>query len=156
LFHPLDLTSTRRQSNCHTPYHHVIVISYFDSLDRISAPDYEPTDQDILHSRVKTTGITEVVFPVGEYTYRIFDVGGQRSERKKWIHCFEDVTALVFTVSLSEYDQKLYEDENVVCSFFHPAQFGTPLTGSDRTEWKRRSRFSTQYATRDGSSGPQL
>lgn len=50
----------------------------------------------------------------GELTYKIFDVGGQRSERKKWIHCFENVTALVFLVSLSEYDQMLYEDESVV------------------------------------------
>lgn len=49
-------------------------------------------------------------------TYKLFDVGGQRSERKKWIHCFENVTALVFLVSLSEYDQMLYEDESVVCS----------------------------------------
>jgi hypothetical protein len=38
-------------------------------------------------------------------------VGGQRSERKKWIHCFEDVTAIIFFVALSEYDQVLYEDE---------------------------------------------
>jgi hypothetical protein len=45
-------------------------------------------------------------------------VGGQRSERKKWIHCFENVTALVFLVSLSEYDQMLYEDESVVCVVF--------------------------------------
>ena len=51
---------------------------------------------------------------VGELTYKLFDVGGQRSERKKWIHCFENVTALVFLVSLSEYDQMLYEDESVV------------------------------------------
>jgi guanine nucleotide-binding protein G(o) subunit alpha len=39
-------------------------------------------------------------------------VGGQRSERKKWIHCFEDVTAIIFCVALSEYDQVLYEDES--------------------------------------------
>ncbi|KAJ3480212.1 hypothetical protein NLJ89_g12295 [Agrocybe chaxingu] len=79
----------------------------------MASPSYMPTDQDILRSRVKTTGITETTFKVGELTYKLFDVGGQRSERKKWIHCFENVTALVFLVSLSEYDQMLYEDESV-------------------------------------------
>jgi guanine nucleotide-binding protein G(i) subunit alpha len=43
----------------------------------------------------------------------LLPVGGQRSERKKWIHCFENVTAIVFLVAISEYDQKLYEDESV-------------------------------------------
>jgi guanine nucleotide-binding protein subunit alpha len=86
---------------------------YFNAIDRISHRGYMPTDQDILRSRVKTTGITETTFKVGELTYKLFDVGGQRSERKKWIHCFENVTALVFLVSLSEYDQMLYEDESV-------------------------------------------
>ena len=89
-------------------------VYYFNAIDRMSAPNYLPTDQDILRSRVKTTGITETTFKVGELTYKLFDVGGQRSERKKWIHCFENVTALVFLVSLSEYDQMLYEDESVV------------------------------------------
>ncbi|KAG9031946.1 guanine nucleotide-binding protein subunit alpha [Tulasnella sp. JGI-2019a] len=86
---------------------------FFHALERMAAPGYLPTDQDILRSRVKTTGIVESVFHVGEVTYRVFDVGGQRSERKKWIHCFDNVAALVFLVSLSEYDQKLYEDEKV-------------------------------------------
>ena len=89
--------------------------SYFDSIDNISRPDYIPTDQDVLRSRVKTTGITETTFLIGELTYRMFDVGGQRSERKKWIHCFENVTAIVFLVAISEYDQLLLEDETVVC-----------------------------------------
>lgn len=46
--------------------------------------------------------------------YRMFDVGGQRSERKKWIHCFEGVTAIIFCVALSDYDLVLAEDEEMV------------------------------------------
>ena len=49
--------------------------------------------------------------------FRLFDVGGQRSERKKWIHCFEDVTAIIFCVAMSEYDQVLHEDETTVRIF---------------------------------------
>lgn len=86
---------------------------YFDAIDRISASDYIPDDQDVLRSRVKTTGITETKFQVGDLVYRMFDVGGQRSERKKWIHCFENVTAIIFLVAISAYDQVLVEDETV-------------------------------------------
>ena len=51
---------------------------------------------------------------VSYFLPRLFDVGGQRSERKKWIHCFEDVTAIIFCVAMSEYDQVLHEDETTV------------------------------------------
>ena len=67
----------------------------------------------MLRSRVKTTGIIETTFHIDDLIYRMFDVGGQRSERKKWIHCFENVTAIVFMVAISEYDQVLVEDESV-------------------------------------------
>lgn len=46
----------------------------------------------------------------------MFDVGGQRSERKKWIHCFENVTSIIFCVALSEYDQVLLEESSQVFS----------------------------------------
>jgi G-protein alpha subunit len=46
----------------------------------------------------------------------MFDVGGQRSERKKWIHCFENVTSIIFCVALSEYDQVLLEENSQVRS----------------------------------------
>jgi hypothetical protein len=46
--------------------------------------------------------------------FRMVDVGGQRSERRKWIHCFENVTSIIFLVALSEYDQILFESENEV------------------------------------------
>lgn len=48
------------------------------------------------------------------YAFRMFDVGGQRSERKKWIHCFEGVTAIIFIVAMSEYDLTLAEDQEMV------------------------------------------
>lgn len=50
----------------------------------------------------------------------MFDVGGQRSERKKWIHCFENVTSIIFCVALSEYDQVLLEESNQVWAFDTP------------------------------------
>ena len=84
---------------------------YLSELDRIAAPDYCPTEQDILRTRVKTTGVSEAQFNFRDIHFRMFDVGGQRFERKKWIHCFEGVTAIIFCVALSAYDLVLAEDE---------------------------------------------
>ena len=53
---------------------------------------------------------------------RMFDVGGQRSERKKWIHCFEGVTAIIFIVAMSEYDLTLAEDQEMVRRASIPSQ----------------------------------
>lgn len=83
---------------------------FFGHLNRLFKEDFVPTNQDILHCRNKTTGIIETQFPVQDRIYRIFDVGGQRSERKKWIHCFENVTAVFFIVAISGYDCCLSED----------------------------------------------
>ncbi|KAJ5953135.1 hypothetical protein N7454_000031 [Penicillium verhagenii] len=88
-------------------------LSYFyDSLDRIFAPGWLPDNQDMLQARLRTTGITETLFELGQMNFRMMDVGGQRSERKKWIHCFEGVQCLLFMVALSGYDQCLVEDQN--------------------------------------------
>ncbi|XP_059839211.1 guanine nucleotide-binding protein G(z) subunit alpha isoform X2 [Hypanus sabinus] len=87
---------------------------YLNDLDRIAAADYIPTVEDILRSRDMTTGIVENKFTFKELTFKMVDVGGQRSERKKWIHCFEGVTAIIFCVELSGYDLKLYEDNQTM------------------------------------------
>jgi hypothetical protein len=50
---------------------------------------------------------------------RICDVGGQRSERRKWIHCFENVTGCIFLVGISGYDEVLEEDPDTVRTFNH-------------------------------------
>lgn len=85
---------------------------YFaDRLEEIISQEFVPSEADILHSRSKTTGILETEFKVGRINFRMVDVGGQRSERKKWMHCFQDVTAVIFCVSLSAYDQCLDEDD---------------------------------------------
>lgn len=86
---------------------------FFDRLDAITDAHYLPTYADILHARARTTGIVETQFAVGDYQFRLLDVGGQRNERRKWIHCFEKVTALLFVTAISEYDEVLYEDHTV-------------------------------------------
>ena len=58
-------------------------------------------------------GIVETWFQRGDFAIGLIDVGGQRSERKKWLHCFESVNSVLFVVSMSEYDQTLEEDHNV-------------------------------------------
>ncbi|KQK74699.1 guanine nucleotide-binding protein G(i) subunit alpha-1 isoform X1 [Amazona aestiva] len=86
---------------------------YLNDLDRIAQTSYIPTQQDVLRTRVKTTGIVETHFTFKDLHFKMFDVGGQRSERKKWIHCFEGVTAIIFCVALSDYDLVLAEDEEM-------------------------------------------
>ncbi|KAK0409563.1 hypothetical protein QR680_004622 [Steinernema hermaphroditum] len=84
---------------------------FLDSVSRIHEPGYRPTEQDILYSRVATTGVVEVKFKIKDLDFRVFDVGGQRSERRKWIHCFDNVESIIFITAISEYDQVLFEDE---------------------------------------------
>jgi len=85
---------------------------FWERSKEILKPDYIPTEQDVLRARVRTTGIVQQNFQIGTSRYTMFDVGGQRNERRKWIHCFDNVTAVIFVTAISEYDQVLYEDEN--------------------------------------------
>ncbi|KAK3708046.1 Guanine nucleotide-binding protein alpha-2 subunit [Vermiconidia calcicola] len=85
---------------------------FFDEVKRIAEAEYIPTEADVLRARTKTTGIYETRFQMGQLSIHMFDVGGQRSERKKWIHCFENVTSIIFCVALSEYDQVLLEESS--------------------------------------------
>ncbi|XP_077294165.1 guanine nucleotide-binding protein G(o) subunit alpha-like [Arctopsyche grandis] len=85
----------------------------FDNMDRLLNEKYIPSPTDVLRARVRTTGIMETHFTIDDVIISVYDVGGQRSQRRKWIYCFDDVKAVLFVVSLSAYDMTLVEDPNV-------------------------------------------
>ncbi|KIK51297.1 hypothetical protein GYMLUDRAFT_50668 [Collybiopsis luxurians FD-317 M1] len=84
---------------------------FLDQVLRIGSRDYLPTDIDILrtHPRI-SQGIEETSLTIGQLSIHICNVSRQRSERRKWIHCFENVTSIIFCTALSDYDQVLLED----------------------------------------------
>lgn len=89
--------------------------SFHQSIDRLAAPGWLPNDQDILHARAKSTGFSELFFDIGPMTWIMLELGGSRTERRKWIHCFAEVDCLTFVAPLSGYDQYLMEDHSAVC-----------------------------------------
>ncbi|XP_072903172.1 guanine nucleotide-binding protein G(s) subunit alpha-like isoform X4 [Hemitrygon akajei] len=85
---------------------------FLDRIDQVQQNDYSPSDQDLLRCRVLTSGIFETKFQVDKVNFHMFDVGGQRDERRKWIQCFNDVTAIIFVVASSSYNMVIREDNN--------------------------------------------
>eukprot|EP00455_Lapot_gusevi_P040653 TRINITY_DN4617_c0_g2_i4.p1 TRINITY_DN4617_c0_g2~~TRINITY_DN4617_c0_g2_i4.p1 ORF type:complete len:379 (-),score=89.30 TRINITY_DN4617_c0_g2_i4:342-1478(-) len=84
---------------------------YFDNVQRFCEYDYTPTEEDTIMARTRTTGLVLSDFDDGPVHWTIVDVGGQRSERKKWINAFDDVKAIFFVVNLAGYSTVLFEDE---------------------------------------------
>uniref|UniRef100_A0A7S4V5G8 Uncharacterized protein n=1 Tax=Ditylum brightwellii TaxID=49249 RepID=A0A7S4V5G8_9STRA len=82
---------------------------YFQDITRIASPDYKPKTQDILLARVRTTQVIMERYKIDGIEFEMYDMGGQRSERRKWINCFDGVDAVIFVAALSEFDQTLAE-----------------------------------------------
>ncbi|GMR55944.1 hypothetical protein PMAYCL1PPCAC_26139 [Pristionchus mayeri] len=87
---------------------------YLPKLPALLAPDYKPTPEDILHLRIPTTAVNEINFSFALTKIRLIDVGGQRTYRKKWIHCFDSVSAVLFVASMAAYNQSLEQVDAVV------------------------------------------
>ncbi|KAJ0001364.1 hypothetical protein NQD34_006384 [Periophthalmus magnuspinnatus] len=79
----------------------------FENLSRIISPNYIPSEADVLRVRLRTCGIIETQFQVNDFVFRFYDVGGQCSERRKWLNCFDCIDAILFVVALSSYDGTL-------------------------------------------------
>ena len=74
-----------------------------------SSNDYYPSPDDILLIRKPTKGYNEFLIESDKFFITLVDVGGERSERKKWLSCFESVQAVLFLASMAEYDLYLAE-----------------------------------------------
>ncbi|XP_059924836.1 guanine nucleotide binding protein (G protein) alpha v1 [Gadus macrocephalus] len=88
-------------------------VYFFEDMSRIVAPNYIPTERDVLRVRVRSCGIIETQFTVNNIIFRMYDVGAQRSCRTKWLSCFDSVQVLLFVITLSGYDMTLMEDPSV-------------------------------------------
>jgi guanine nucleotide-binding protein subunit alpha-13 len=85
---------------------------YMRSLGRFAKPDYVPTDLDTLHARLPTRGVHEYTFGTDWGQFVMIDVGGQKSERRKWLSAFEHVAAVIFVVASSDFDQSSSASES--------------------------------------------
>lgn len=136
------------------PLSNIVLYSFFTDAKRIFDPDYIPSQQDILRCRVMTTGIIETSFNMKKQVYRIIDVGGQRSERRKWIQCFNDVKAVLFVGALSGYDITLREDGITVSALkddlydIHTYVCSRSLTLFHLLLWERTSRYLMLFVER--------
>ena len=92
---------------------------YAGDIGRLAASNYIPSNRDVLMSRITTAGITEHIFETrtslheSSEVWRVFDVGGARPRRTKWVHVSQGTHLIVFTVDLTCYDKRLSEDPHM-------------------------------------------
>jgi guanine nucleotide-binding protein G(i) subunit alpha len=89
------------------------VAEYFqENIDRFAkGVETNICEEDLLLVRIRTTGLLKDTFKIDDLKFELYDTGGQRSERRKWIHTFEDMKLIVFIVSLGDYCERCFEDE---------------------------------------------
>jgi len=87
--------------------------AYFldERLPAICQQDYVPTDDDCLKIRIRTTGVLRLEFQIAEEQFLLIDMGGQRSERRKWIRFFDNAVGVLFLCDIGSFDRVVFEDE---------------------------------------------
>lgn len=87
--------------------------SHVGSASHIADINCIPTIHDILWAQNRSSGFYESRYVINGTLCRFFDVGGARSERRKWSREFTDVNSIIFTLDVSCYDQVLVEGHAV-------------------------------------------
>lgn len=110
---------------------------YIKHALRFASKDYIPTQEDVIKAKLRTSGINEVNFSVDAVDFTMVDVGGQRSERRKWLGSFVDVSAVIYLVAINEYDMNLEED-NKTNRMEESLKLWTKITGA---QWFENTPF---------------
>jgi guanine nucleotide-binding protein G(i) subunit alpha len=95
---------------------------FFCHIKRIGTPEYVPTTKDVLHAPSKSKGITETRFEMEGTTIHVVNVNKQIGEKRKWMHCFENVQCIMFCMALSEYDQVMLHFSSPPFFYRYPHQ----------------------------------
>jgi len=85
---------------------------FWEMAKTVADEDYSPSKDDIIQAKIRTIGIQDTHFVFEKTKFLIVDVGGQRSERRKWLHCFNNINAVIFLTAVDEYDGKVLEEDN--------------------------------------------
>jgi GTPase SAR1 family protein len=124
-FHAFRLTRSQAESLCEEKAVKKLTKEYIKSggreafayvlehLERLKDPSWVPTNDDILFARSRTTGFSTTSFKIGSRTWTVIDVGGQKVERKKWIHARGmEIDALIYFCPIGDFCVKADDDEN--------------------------------------------
>eukprot|EP01084_Bolivina_argentea_P255845 430472_1 len=84
---------------------------FFDKCINIMSETYVPNEEDIWKLRLRTTGMIQYKY---ENKFDISDVGGERNERKKWIHSFSNVSCVLYVSAINQYCKSIFEDETQI------------------------------------------
>ncbi|EPB70982.1 g-protein alpha subunit [Ancylostoma ceylanicum] len=83
---------------------------FLENLASINRLDFTPSPRDLIMSYVPTVGVQNVIFSVENRVFQLFDIGGQRIDRRKWATMYDGIDAILFCIAVSEYNQTMIED----------------------------------------------
>ncbi|KAI0057226.1 P-loop containing nucleoside triphosphate hydrolase protein [Artomyces pyxidatus] len=91
---------------------------FLDDIDRITAADYIPTNDDVLKAHLPTVGIHEHTLQVVHHRWpnlKLSEIGFLHAQRQAWIPFVDSVNTLIFIAPISRFDEVLAGDPPTNC-----------------------------------------